>query len=171
MRTLVAIAVLIASMPAMAKPWQGIEPGQAKRGEVIQKFGEPSRVVTANNKEIIAYFGKEAIPGTTQAQFKLDPTTKIVERIDVFPGPVIDKDTIENSYGAACPTTGAQPATPCFVKKVTEDFRTYYTYSRLGLAIFFKEDGKTVHSFIFTPAPTAAPAPAAPAPKSQPSTK
>ena len=95
-------------------------------------------------------YGKEAIKGTTEAQFKVDPKTKIVERIDVFPGPVIDKETIEGSYGPACPN-GPPPATPCFVKKVTDDFRTYYQYSKLGLAIFFKEDGKTVHSFIFTP--------------------
>ncbi|MFL5343259.1 MAG: hypothetical protein ACJ8AT_00595 [Hyalangium sp.] len=154
MRTLAVVAVLIAAVPAMAKPWQGIEPGVSKRDEVTQKFGEPSRVVTNDNKEIIAYLGKEAIKGTTEAQFKVDKTTKIVERIDVFPGPVIDKETIEGSYGPACPN-GPAPASPCFVKKVTDDFRTYYQYNKLGLAIFFKEDGKTVHSFIFTPVTTA----------------
>ena len=45
---------------------------------------------------------------------------------------------------------GPQPATPCYVKKMTDEFRTYYLYQKLGLAIFFNEDGKTVHSFIFT---------------------
>ncbi|WP_224245255.1 hypothetical protein [Hyalangium gracile] len=148
MRTLAVIAVLIAAVPAAAKPWQGIEPGVSKRDEVLQKFGEPSRIVPGD-KEIIAYFGKEAIKGTTQAQFKVDTATKTVERIDVFPGPVIDKETIENSYGGACPN-GPQPANPCFVKKMTDEFRTYYLYQKLGLAIFFNEDGKTVHSFIFT---------------------
>lgn len=154
MRTLAVVAVLIASMPAIAKPWQGIEPGVSKRDEVTQKFGEPSRVVINDNKEIIAYLGKEAIKGTTEAQFKVDKTTKVVERIDVFPGPVIDKETIEGSYGPACPN-GPAPASACFVKKVTDDFRTYYLYNKLGLAIFFKEDGKTVQSFIFTPVTTA----------------
>ena len=149
MRSLAIAAVLIAAFPAAAKPWQGIEPGVSKRDEVTQKFGEPSRVVTAEGKEIIAYFGKEAIKGTTQAQFKVDPTSKLVERIDVFPGPVIDKETIENSYGPACPN-GPAPASPCFIKKMTDEFRTYYLYQKLGLAIFFNEDGKTVHSFIFT---------------------
>jgi hypothetical protein len=149
MRTLLVVAMLIAALPAMAKPWQGIEPGVSKKDEVTQKFGEPSRVVAQGDNEIIAYFGKEAIKGTTQAQFKVDTATKVVERIDVFPGPVIDKDAIENSYGPACPN-GPAPAGPCFVKKVTDEFRTYYLYSKLGLAIFFNEDGKTVHSFIFT---------------------
>lgn len=149
LRTLAIVTVLVTSIPAAAKPWQGIEPGVSKRDEVTQKFGEPSRVVTADKKEVIAYFGKEAIKGTTQAQFKVDPTTKVVERIDVFPGPVIDKETIENSYGQACPS-GPAPASPCYIKKMTDEFRTYYLYQKLGLAIFFNEDGKTVHSFIFT---------------------
>ena len=149
LRTLSISAVLLFAIPAAAKPWQGIEPGQSKREEIIQKFGEPSRVVTNDNKEIIAYFNKEAIKGTTQAQFKVDATTKIVERIDVFPGPVIDKETIENSYGPACPS-GPAPANPCYLKKMTEEFRTYFLYPKLGLAIFFNEDGKTVQSFTFT---------------------
>lgn len=149
MRTLAVVALLLAALPAAAKPWQGIEPGVTKREEVIQKFGEPSRVVANTDKETIAYFGKEAIKGTTQAQFKVDTATKVVERIDVFPGPIIDKETIENSYGPACPS-GPAPANPCYLKKMTEEFRTYFLYPKLGLAIFFNEDGKTVHSFIFT---------------------
>jgi hypothetical protein len=149
MRTLALVAVLVAAVPALAKPWQGIEPGVSKREEVLKKFGEPSRTVTTEGKEVIAYFETEAIKGTSQAQFKVDAKTQLVERIDVFPGPVIDKETIEDTYGAACPA-GKAPPTPCFLKKLTDDFRTYYLYPKLGLAIFFNEDGKTVHSFIFT---------------------
>lgn len=149
MRTLALVAILVAAMPALAKPWQGIEPGVSKRDDVIKKFGTPSRTVTNEGKEVLAYFEKEAIKGTSQTQFKVDATTKVVERIDVFPGPVIDKETIEDTYGRACPG-GKMPATPCYLKKLTDDFRTYYLYPKLGLAIFFNEDGKTVHSFIFT---------------------
>lgn len=153
MRTLAAVAMLVAAFPAVAKPWQGIEPGVSKRDEIVQKFGTPSRLVNQADKEIIAYFGKEAIKGTTQAQFKVDSATKLVERIDVFPGPVIDKETIENSYGTAC-SNGQTPtnanANPCYIKKMTDEFRTYFLYQKLGLAIFFNEDGKSVHSFIFT---------------------
>jgi hypothetical protein len=149
MRTLALVAVLFAAVPALAKPWNGIEPGSSKREDIIKKFGEPSRTVTTDGKEILAYFDKAAIKGTSQAQFKVDPGTQVVERIDVFPGPVLDKETIENSYGPACPS-GKMPSSPCYLKKLTDDFRTYYLYPKLGLAIFFNEDGKTVHSFIFT---------------------
>ncbi len=151
MRSLAVVALLFVALPAFAnaRKWQGIEPGATKREEVTQKFGEPSRVVTADGRETIAYFGKEAIKGTKEVQFKMDATGKVVDRIDVLPGPVIDKETIENSYGGVCPN-GPPPAAPCFVKKVTDDFRTYYQYPKLGLVIFFNEDGKTVHSLVFT---------------------
>ena len=71
---------------------------------------------------------------------------------DVFPGPVIDKESVESTYGNACPA-GKAPAGPCYQKKLTDDFRTYMLYAKLGLAVFLNEDGKTVHSFIFTPQP------------------
>ncbi|AGC44794.1 hypothetical protein MYSTI_03482 [Myxococcus stipitatus DSM 14675] len=149
MRTLTALAVFALAFPAAAKPWQGVEPGVTKKDEVIKKFGEPSRTVSQDGKETIAYLGKEAIKGTSQAQFKVDPTSQLIERIDVFPGPVIDKETIETSYGPACPS-GPVPSAPCYQRKLTDDFRTYFLYPKLGLAIFFNEDGKTVQSFTFT---------------------
>ncbi|RKH11531.1 hypothetical protein D7V97_10930 [Corallococcus sp. CA053C] len=146
---LVAVAAVVVSLPASAKPWQTIEPGSSKKEDIVKKFGEPSRTMSQDGKEILAYFAKEAIKGTTQAQFKVDPATQLVERIDVFPAPIIEKDTIENSYGPACPA-GAAPATPCYLRKLTDDFRTYFLYVKLGVAIFFNEDGKTVQSFVFT---------------------
>jgi hypothetical protein len=152
MKTIAIVAVLLATAPAVAKPWQGIEPGQSKREKIIQKFGEPSRVVTSDGKEIIAYLDQKAIKGTKQVQFKVDPGTQLVERIDVFPGPVIDKESVESTYGPACPS-GKASASPCYQKKLTDDFRTYLFYARLGLAVFLNEDGKTVNSFIFTPQP------------------
>ena len=152
MRTIAIVAVLLAAAPVVAKPWQGVEPGQTKKELLIQKFGEPSRTVTTEGKEIIAYFDQKAIKGTKQVQFKVVPGTQLVERIDVFPGPVIDKESVESTYGNACPA-GKAPAGPCYQKKLTDDFRTYMLYAKLGLAVFLNEDGKTVHSFIFTPQP------------------
>jgi len=149
------LAALLALAPAgaLAKPWNGIDPGTSKKDEVVKKFGEPSKVVKGDaNKETLAYLGDKAIKGTTQAQFKVDAQSGTVERIDVFPGPVIDKEMVESSYGAACPASGPMPKDPCYVKKVTGDnFRTYFLYLKLGLAVFFKDDNKTVSSFVFTP--------------------
>ncbi len=149
MRTLTLVAVLVTAVPAAAKPWQGIDPGSSKKEDILKKFGEPSRSVTANGKEVLGYFDKQAIPGTKQAQFQVDPGTQTVERIDVFPGPVIERETVESSYGPACPS-GKAPATPCYLKRLSDEFRTIYVYPKLGLFVFFNEDGKTVHSISFT---------------------
>ncbi|HSP81793.1 MAG TPA: hypothetical protein VLQ93_24955 [Myxococcaceae bacterium] len=152
MRTIASVAVLLAALPAAGKPWQGIEPGTSKREQVVKKFGEPSRVVTSEGKEIIAYFEKAAIKGTRQVQFLLDSKTQVVERIDIFPGPVVELEAVESTYGAACPSgrAKARSSSACFVKKLTEDFRTYLLYRSLGMAVFLNEDGKTVNSFIYT---------------------
>ena len=40
-----------------------------------------------------------------------------------------------------------------WAKKITDDFKTYLVYPKLGLAIFLKEDGKTVFSFTRIRAP------------------
>jgi hypothetical protein len=152
MRNALTLAAFVALAPAaaLAKPWNGIEPGSSKKDEVIKKFGDPSKVVKAEAKETLAYLSDKAIKGTTQAQFKVDSASGTVERIDVFPGPVIDKDMVESSYGAACPSAGPSPKDPCYVKKITDNFKTYFVYVKLGLAVFFKDDNKTVSSFVFT---------------------
>lgn len=149
MRGMLIALLFTASLAASAKPWNGVEPGVTRREEIVKRFGEPSRTLQSEGKEVLAYYNKEAIKGTTQTQFKIDPATSTVERIDVFPGPQIDRETIEQTYGTACPAGKNQPADPCYLKKLTDDFRTYFLYPKLGLAIFFNEDGKTVHSFIF----------------------
>jgi hypothetical protein len=150
---LLSLLFVLGATSALAKPWQGIEPGVSRREDVLKRFGAPSRSVKPEagkpGPEVLAYLSKQAIRGTTQVQFKLDAATGVVDRIDVFPAPVIERDAIENTYGRACPA-GPLPDEPCFLKKITEDFRGYYLYPRLGLAVFFNEDGKTVNSFIFT---------------------
>jgi len=148
MRILGPWAAILVCSTALAKPWNGIEPGVSRRDEVVKKFGEPAKTVTVEGKEILAYVGPRAIKGTNEAQFKVDVATKVVERIDVFPGPTVDKDAVESTYGPPCPP-GSQPAAPCYVKKLTDEFQTYLHYPRLGLAIFLNEDGKTVHSLVF----------------------
>ena len=158
-RFLLAAAVLFA-VSALAKPWNGIEPGVSHREEVVKRFGPPNKTLTVAGKEVLAYTDAAVIKGTSQAQFRIDPATSLVERIDVFPAATIDRDTVENTFGPSCPKTGPPPAATCYQKKLTDDFRTYFIYVRLGLAVFFEESEDRVQSFVYTSpkAPAAAPA-------------
>lgn len=147
-----ALLVLLALAPgsALGKPWQGIIPGGGSSElDVIGKFGEPTRRLSARGQTVLVFSGLQAIKGTVQAQFKCDPSTKEVQRIDVYPEPVIDVSAIEKSYGKSCEATGG--AEPCYWRKETPQKRPYFLYPKLGLAIFFKEDDKTVLSFSFLP--------------------
>jgi hypothetical protein len=146
-------ALLLSLLPvlAFAKPWQGITPGGGMSElDVIGKFGEPSRKVSARGQLVLVFSGAQTIKGTVQAQFKCDPATKEVQRIDVYPEPVIDMAAIEKSYGRSCEAT--EGAEPCYWRKDTAQKQPYFLYQKLGLAIFFKDDDKTVLSFAFLPA-------------------
>ena len=149
--TSLLLLLLLLPRQGQAKAWNGIDPGVSTRDEVVKRFGPPSKTLTVGGHEVLAYTGNSAIKGAAQAQFRIDPATGVVERIDVFPGPVVDRDTVESSYGPPCTASGAQNAPNCFQKKLTEDFRTYYFYPRLGMAVFFDEDGEKVQSFVFQP--------------------
>jgi hypothetical protein len=162
LRSLLAPALLL-PLVALAKPWNGIEPGVSQRDEVVKRFGPPNKTLTVSGKEVLAYTDATAIKGTSQAQFRIEPSTGVVERIDVFPSAVIDRETVENTFGPACPKAGTPPPTACFQKKLTDDFRTYFIYARLGLAVFFEESEDRVQSFVYT-APKASLAPPAAAP-------
>jgi len=160
-RTLLVTLLLLAGT-ARAKAWNGIEPGITHREEVVKRFGPPSKTVTVSGKEVLAYTDSAAMKGTSQAQFRVDPATRLVERIDVFPATVVDHETVEATFGPVCPKTGAPQPAACFQKKLTDDFRTYYVYARLGLAVFFDETEDRVQSFVYTaPRATQAPTPAA----------
>jgi len=148
MRILAFSMAVLSASAAGAKPWNGIEPGVSRRDEVTKKFGEPAKTVMVEGKEILAYVGPRAIKGTTEAQFKIDNGSKLVERIDVFPAPMVDREAVESTYGPSC-SPGSPPASACYVKKLTDEFQTYFLYSKLGLAIFWNEDGKSVKSFVF----------------------
>jgi hypothetical protein len=154
------LAILLVGPSVLAKAWNGIEPGVSRRDDVVRRFGPPNKTLTVAGKEVLAYTDATAIKGTSQAQFRIDPSSGLVERIDVFPAGTIDKETVENTFGPPCPK-GNTPATGiCFQKKLTDDFRTYYVYPRLGLAVFFEEVEDRVQSFVYTPLK---PAPAPPA--------
>ncbi len=144
---LLLLSLLLPAL-AHARAWNGVEPGVTSKDEVVKRFGAPSKTLSVEGHQVLAYTGTAAIKGTAEAQFRVDSATGLVERIDVFPGPVVDRETVESSYGPPCPVAGP-PAGNCFQKKLTEDFRTYYFYPRLGLAVFFEEEGDKVRSFVF----------------------
>jgi len=143
--------LLAAALPlqALAKPWNGIHPGVSSSLDVIGKFGEPTRKVTAKGQEILVYSGSAAITGTVQAQFKCNLETHVVERIDVYPAPIIPVAAVEKSYGRECDVM--EPTEPCYFKKQSAAKHAYFLYLKLGLAVFFKDDGKTVQSLTFLP--------------------
>lgn len=148
MRAGLVLWVLIATA-ALAKPWNGIEPAVTTKEAVVKKFGEPSKVTMVAGREVLSYSAFKAIKGTVQAQFRIDPGTGTVDRIDVFPEPIIDQEAIEKNYGAECSPGETEG---CYVRRAQEKKPTYFLYAKLGLAIFFKEDGKIVQSFTFLPA-------------------
>jgi hypothetical protein len=142
------IALLLSAAGSVAKPWQGIHPGISSAMDVYGKFGEPTSKTEMKGQLVLVFSGLQAIPGTVQAQFKLDPGTQTVTRIDVYPAPVLDKEAIEKSYGAKC--EGKPPTEPCYFVKEVAGKKPYFLFLKLGLAVFFKDDG-TVQSFAFLP--------------------
>jgi hypothetical protein len=135
----------------LCKPWQGIEPGVSTRDDVIEKFGDPTKTVpSAEGIDILAYQKEKAQPGTKQTQFKIDVKTGIVQRIDVFPLPQIRLKEIDKAYGPKCEAGRKETKdAPCYVKHATPE-RLYLVYEKLGLAVFFGDDG-FVASFAFLP--------------------
>ncbi len=150
MSRLLSLALLCAASTAWAKPWNSITPGASGALDVIGRFGEPSKRLKAKGQDVFVYTKEKAIKGTVQAQFKMNHQTQVVERIDVYPEPILDAEAIEKSYGPQCDEKKAKE--PCYHRRETEAKKPYFLYVKLGLAIFFKEDGKTVQSFTFLPA-------------------
>lgn len=153
MSRLVFCLIVTLTAGVNAKPWQGIEPGVSSALDVFGKFGEPTKRADVKGQQVLIYAGLQAIPGTVQAQFKLAPGTQTVARIDVYPGPIIKADAVETSYGPKCDSSKKDPdaASPCyFLKQSSDGKRPYFVYLRLGLTVFFKDDG-TVQSFAFLP--------------------
>lgn len=144
-----SLVAAVAPLSAVAKPWNGIIPGVSSTIDVIGKFGEPTKRVMAKGQEVLVYTGQAAITGTLQAQFKTNPSTHVVERIDVYPAVSIPTAAVEKSYGKACDPLEA--VEPCYYRKESQTMKTYFLYLKLGLAVFFKEDGKTVQSLAFLP--------------------
>lgn len=139
---------LLLSLPAVARPWNGIAPGAATSADVTAKFGEPSKVTQIKGSDVLVYSNDRAIKGARQAQFRIDATRRTVTRIDVYPAVDIDAKAIEKSYGPEC-AKGQREA--CYVRRENAAKHLYFTYPSLGLAIFFNDDNATVKSLTFLP--------------------
>ncbi len=147
-RCLILLA-LLSPLLAWSRPWQGIVPGASTKAEVTKKFGAPTKVSTANGRELLGYL--KVIEGTVQAHFRIDPTKNLVERIDVFPAVTVKRAQVIATYGPEC---GFKVQGDChLLRKQNSDAgtATYLLYAELGLAVFFQSDGETVQSLTFLP--------------------
>lgn len=147
------LLLLLLPVLAQASAWRGVTPGVTPATEIQAKFGEPSQTVRVKGKEVLSYLAHRAPKGTTQVQFRISEENQLVDRIDVFPKNVIDRATIESTYGGACPHGADATTVICYRPQLSPDGRSYLVYPALGLAIFLRADGKTVFSIVFgTPA-------------------
>jgi len=139
-----ALAALALPAAALAKSWQGIQPGQSTRADVVARFGEPSTHGKLGERAALVYKGDQALAGTRQAQFFTRDDGLVVE-ITVFPVTQLDKEAVEGTYGK-----GAQ-------KSFTDDFRPVWIYKATGITVFFGKEG-SVEAISFRAAEASAPA-------------
>src|SRR5512139_2974316 len=95
---LLALAAMALPIAAPAKSWQGIQPGQSTRADVIARFGDPSTHGKLGERLALVYKGDQALSGTRQAQFFLRDDGLVLE-ITVFPATSLDRDSVEGTYG------------------------------------------------------------------------
>ena len=81
-RSLLAASALL-SASALAKPWNGIDPGVSHRDDVVKRFGQPSKTLTVAEGSL-AYTESAAIREARRPSSG-SIGTGLVERIDVFP--------------------------------------------------------------------------------------
>src|SRR6266540_1344060 len=95
-----ALLVLLTLAPglAAARAWKGITPGASTQADVVERFGEPTTKTKRGARNVLAYYGEQALEGTKQAQFHVDAAGKIAE-ITVFLTAQLDAESIEGTYG------------------------------------------------------------------------
>ena len=137
----VAVVLLLAlALPALARAraWKGITPGVTTQLEVVEKFGEPTNKTKRTGRTILAYYGEQALEGTRQAQFHVDPQGVVVE-ITIFLTAQLDAETIEGTYG--------KPPQRTFVE---DTFQKVWVYPQQGVTVYFGKEG-TVEALAFAP--------------------
>ena len=109
---------------ATARAWKGINPGTTTQADVVEKFGEPTTKTKRTGRTVLAYYGEQALEGTRQAQFHVDPQGVVVE-ITIFLTAQLDAESIEGTYG--------KPPQRTFVEDTFQKVWLYPTPGRDGL--------------------------------------
>jgi hypothetical protein len=124
----IVLVTAVAPSAALARGWQGVNPGSSTESEVTARFGPPSTQGKLSGRLALVYKGDQAIPGTRQAQFFAREDGVVVEVV-VFPTSQLDRETVEGTYGH--PTQ----------KAFTDDFRTVWFFKPAGVTVYFGKDG------------------------------
>jgi outer membrane protein assembly factor BamE (lipoprotein component of BamABCDE complex) len=145
--------VLAVALPALAhaRAWRGIHPGVTTQVDVVEKFGEPTTRTKRTGRTVLAYYGEQALEGTRQAQFHVDPQGVVVE-ITVFLTAQLDAQSVEGTYG--------KPPQRTFVE---DTYQKVWLYPQQGVTVYFGKEGN-VEALTFAPG-TKAQAKAQPAEK------
>jgi hypothetical protein len=147
--------VALAPALAAARPWKGVTPGTSTQQEVVERFGEPTTRTKRTGRTVLAYYGEQALEGTRQAQFHLDPQGVVLE-ITIFLTAQLDQESVEGTYG--------KPPQRTFVE---DTFQKVWVYPQQGVTVYFGKDG-FVEALSFGPGAKAAPKAAAAAAEGAP---
>src|SRR5574337_908306 len=95
-RLALVLALAIGPAAASARAWKGITPGTSTQADVTEKFGEATTKTKRASRTVLAYYGEQALDGTRQAQFHVDPQGVMVE-IAIFLTAQLDAESIEGT--------------------------------------------------------------------------
>ncbi|AKQ68464.1 hypothetical protein A176_005376 [Myxococcus hansupus] len=135
---LLALLSLLSGGLAFAEPWKKAQPGTSTEQQVRGLFGAPTREQSAPGELVLIYEGEEALSGTRRAHFHLETKSRRLRRIDVFPGTVPTRDTVERMFGPGCSHSGSRKAS-CYEVKLSSRNEPYFHYVARGLAVFFSD--------------------------------
>jgi hypothetical protein len=146
---LASLLLVLAPGLASARAWKGVNPGTSTQQEVVDRFGEPTTRTKRSGRTVLAYYGEQALEGTRQAQFHVDPQGVVTE-ITIFLTAQLDQASIEGTYG--------KPPQRTFVE---DTFQKVWVYPQQGVTVYFGKEG-TVEALTFGPGAKTAPKPSPP---------
>jgi hypothetical protein len=139
---LMSALLALAPAAALARPWNGINPGVTDQAEVLKKFGEPTRRIKRGGLTVLTYSDAEKLEGTRQAQFHVDAAGLVTE-VTIFLAEPLDPESVEGMYG--------KPGQKTFVETT---FQKVWIYPPQGVAVYWAKDGSGAEALSFTPGRT-----------------